>query len=454
MEAAATEKVRDLKGVLRPDFCWGYATAATQVEGAWDVDGKGESIWDRFAHTPGKVHDASTPDDAVLSYYQTKEDVALLKSYGVTGYRFSLAWTRIVPLGGKDDAVNEEGIAYYSGLIDELLANGITPFVTLFHWDMPQALEDRYGGMLNQEMYTADFVRYADVCFARFGDRGDASTEPFVVGHTQLISHAYAVQRYREKFQPTQQGQIGITLHGNFSRPWDAQDARDVAAAQRALEFEIAWFADPVHLTGDYPASMRAQLGERLPAFAPAETRLVRGSSDFYGLNSYTTFFVRHLPTPPPVDDHSGNVEKLDADAAGVSRGPASDTYWLRTAPGGFRLLLSWVWKRYGVPIYITENGTTATGETEPSESVLDDRFRIEFFQGYIESVGRAVKEDGVDVRSYFAWTFTDNWEWAAGYSDRFGVTFVDFESQDKKRYPKKSATVIKELFQLMVKSE
>lgn len=457
------EKVKDLKGVLRSDFYWGYATAATQVEGkpcssqllslpnsfikgAWNADGKGESIWDRFAHTPGKVKDASTPNDAVLSYYKTTQDVALLKSYGVTAYRFSLSWSRIIPLGGKDDPINEAGIQYYSTLIDELLANGITPFVTLFHWDTPQALEDRYGGMLNKEKYTPDFVRYAEVCFERLGDRvkhwitynepgvytlagyaagvhaparssnrslneeGDSSTEPFIVGHTELVSHAYAAKLYREKFQAKQKGMIGITLHGNYSEPWDENDPLDIEAAERAREFEIAWYADPVHKTGDYPASMRAQLGDRLPRFTAEESKLVLGSSDFYGMNSYTTFYIRHKDTPPELDDHSGNVDKLDTNSKGVSRGPESDTYWLRTAPWGFRKLLNWIWKRYGVPIYITENGTTAKGETEPSEVVLNDQFRINFFNGYLEAIGRAVKEDGVDIRSYFAWTFTDNW--------------------------------------------
>ena len=137
---------------------------------------------------------------------------------------------------------------------------------------------------------------------------------------------------------------------------------------------------------------------------------MVLGSSDFYGMNSYTSFYIRHKTTPPDIDDHLGNFEKLDTNKQGVMRGPESDTYWLRTCPWGFRKLLNWIWKRYGVPIYITENGTTAKGETEPSEKVLDDKFRIEFFEGYIEAIARAVKEDGVDVRSYFAWTFTDNW--------------------------------------------
>lgn len=485
-----TDSFKDLNGVLRSDFQWGYATAATQVEGAWNEDGKGISIWDKFAHTPGKVKDGSTPDEAVLSYYKYKEDVALLKAYGVTGYRFSLSWTRIIPLGGQSDPVNEAGLQYYSNLVDELIANGITPFVTLYHWDIPQTLEDRYGGMLNKEAYTPDFLNFAKVCFERLGDRvknwitynepgvytlagyaagvhaparssnrdlneeGDSSTEPFIVGHTELISHAYAVKLYREHFQPKQKGMIGITLHGNWSEPWDEKDPLDIEAAERAREFEIAWYADPVYKTGDYPASMRAQLGDRLPKFTPEESRLVLGSSDFYGMNSYTSFYVRHKLTPPHIDDHSGNIDKLDTNSEGVSRGPASDTYWLRTSPWGLRKLLNWLWERYGVPIYITENGTTAKGESEPSPAVLDDRFRCEFFEGYLESIGRAVKEDGVDIRSYFAWTFTDNWEWAAGYSDRFGVTFVDFSSPEKERYPKRSATVIRETFRHMIKHE
>jgi beta-glucosidase len=342
--------------------------------------------------------------------------------------------------------VNEAGLVYYENLIDELLKNGITPFVTLFHWDTPQALEDRYGGMLNKEKYTPDFLRYARVCFERLGakvkhwitynepgvytlagyaagvhaparssnrklnEEGDSSTEPFIVGHTELVSHAYAVKLYREEFQAKQKGMIGITLHGNWSEPWDENDPLDQEAAQRAREFEIAWYADPVYKTGDYPASMRAQLGDRLPKFTSEESKLVLGSSDFYGMNSYTSFFVKHKTTPPHIDDHSGNIEKLDTNKQGVERGPASDTYWLRTAPWGFRKLLNWIWKRYGVPIYITENGTTAKGETEPTAEVLNDKFRIEFFEGYLGAIGRAVKEDGVDVRSYFAWTFTDNW--------------------------------------------
>ncbi|KAJ4287756.1 hypothetical protein N0V90_012460 [Kalmusia sp. IMI 367209] len=475
----------ELKGALSKDFFWG------QIEGAWNLDGKGPSTWDTLAHTPGRVIDNSTADDACRSYDFFKEDVKLMKSYGVNSYRFSLSWSRIIPLGGKEDPVNEAGIAFYSSLIDELLANNITPFVTLFHWDVPQALEDRYKSMLNQEAYIPDFVRYARVCFQRFGDRvkhwitynepgvyalagyaggahapnrssdrskyaeGDTSTEPWIVGHTQLVSHGHAVKLYREEFQPQQQGTIGITLSGNWSEPWDAEDPADRAAAQRALEFEIAWFADPVHGNGDveYPASMRKQLGDRLPCFTEEEKKLVRDSSDFYGMNTYTAFFVSDRVTDNqiPPEDHKGNLKWFDENKQGISRGKESDTEWLRTSPWGFAKLLRWIWSRYHKPIYVTENGTTAKGETGPTEEVLNDTHRIEFYRSYVGELAKAVKEDGLDIRSYFGWTLLDNWEWAKGYTDRFGVTFVDFESVEKTRYPKRSAVFNREYFKFLI---
>ncbi|KAF5667738.1 putative beta-glucosidase [Fusarium denticulatum] len=461
-----------IRGALPRDFIWGFATAAAQVEGAWNKDGKGVSIWDTFAHTPGKVKDGSSGDDAVKSYDLYKTDVEWLRKYKVTGYRFSLSWSRIIPMGGKDDPVNEEGISYYNRLIDELLANNITPFVTLFHWDIPQALEDRYGGMLNKDAYTPDFVRYARVCFERFGDRvknwitynepgvyslagyaagvhapgrssfrnrneeGDSSTEPFIVSHTELVSHAYVADMYKREFKPKQNGSIMITLHGNWSEPWDVDDPLDQEAAERAREFEIAWFGDPLYKTGDYPKSMRAQLGDRLPRFTPQESKLVLGSSEFYGMNSYSAFYVRHRDGPADIDDHLGNVEKLDENKKGEWRGPMSDTYWLRTTPWGWAKLLRWIWNRYGVPIYITENGTTAQGEHDwkPNghDDVLEDPFRVDFYKSYLTEVAKASQE-GVVIKSYFGWTFTDNWEWAAGYSDRFGATWIDFETEDKK---------------------
>jgi beta-glucosidase len=475
-----------IRGALALDFHWGFATAAAQIEGAWDKDGKGLSIWDHFGHGGGKVKDGSTCDDACRSFDFYKKDIERMKAYGVTGYRFSLAWSRIIPLGGKDDPVNEAGIEFYNCLIDDLIANNITPFVTLFHWDTPQALEDRYLGMLDKERYIPDFNRYARVCFERFGDRvkhwitynepgvytlagyaagvhapgrssfrninehGNSSTEPFLVAHTELLSHGYVSDMYRREFQPSQKGTIMITLHGNWSEPWDASDPLDQEAAERAREFEIAWFADPLYKTGDYPASMKAQLGDRLPRFTPEESQLVLGSSGSYGMNSYTTFFVRHRTEPSDINDHKGNVDVFDTNKEGVPRGAESDTYWLRTAPGRWGKLLRWIWSRYKTPIFITENGTTAKGEHDwkPSgpDDILEDPHRIEFFTGYLTEVAKAV-QDGVIIKSYFAWTFLDNWEWAAGYTDRFGITYVDFDSPQKTRHTKRSAFFLKAFF-------
>ncbi|KAH6699278.1 beta-glucosidase [Verticillium dahliae] len=419
-----------LAGSLPADFVWGWATAAAQVEGAWDKDGKGVSIWDTFAHTPGKVKDGSTGDDAVRSYDLYATDVALLKKYRARGYRFSLSWARLIPLGGADDDVNEAGVAYYDRLIDGLLAQGITPYVTLFHWDTPQALEDRlcferFGdrvrdwitfnepGVYTLAGYAAGVHAPARSSFRERNAEGDSSTEPFIVAHTELVAHAHAADVYKREFQPTQKGTVMITLHGNWSEPWDAGDARDVEAAERAREFEIAWFADPLYKTGDYPASMRAQLGDRLPRFTEEESRLVLGSSEVYGMNSYSAFYVKHRDGPADINDHKGNIEQADENSEGTPRGPASDTYWLRTTPWGWGKLLRWIWARYGVPIYITENGTTAQGEhdwkpTGPDD-VLEDPFRIDFFRQYLTEVAKASQE-GVVIKSYFAWTFTDNY--------------------------------------------
>jgi beta-glucosidase len=345
--------------------------------------------------------------------------------------------------------------------------------------------------MLNKEKYTPDFVRYARVCFERFGDRvknwitynepgvytlagyaagvhapgrssyrewnaeGDSSTEPFTVGHTELVSHAYVCDMYKREFQPKQKGHIMITLHGNWSEPYDENDPRDQQAAERAREFEIAWFADPIYGFGDYPASMRAQLGDRLPTFTEEEKRLVKGSSEFYGMNSYTSFFIQHRDGEADINDHRGNVIVHDKNVNGVDRGPESDTYWLRTTPREWGKLLRWIWKRYQTPIFITENGTTAKGEHDwkpkGPDDVLEDPHRIDFFKSYLTEVAKASQE-GVVIKSYFGWTFTDNWEWAAGYTDRFGVTWVDFESPEKTRYAKRSAYFLKDFFGHLIK--
>ncbi|KAK1987739.1 glycoside hydrolase superfamily [Colletotrichum cereale] len=232
-----------------------------------------------------------------------------------------------------------------------------------------------------------------------------------------------------------------MTLHGNWSEPWDVAGALDVEAAERAREFEVGWFADPLYKTGDYPASMRTQLGDRLPRLTAEESGLVLGSSEGYGMNSYSAFYVRHRDGPADVNDHKGNVEQLEENRQGVPRGPTSDTEWLRSTPWGWAKLLRWIWDRYGVPIYITENGTTARGghgwRPRGPDDVLEDPFR-----------------EGVVFKSYSGWTLTNNWEWAAGFSDRFGATWLDLESPDKTRYPKRSALFLGEFFEHLIRKE
>jgi len=271
---------------------------------------------------------------------------------------------------------------------------------------------------------------------------GDSSTEPWLVGHNFLIAHGTAVKIYREEFKPTNGGQIGITLNGDAVYPWDPNDPLDVEAAERKLEFSIAWFADPIY-HGDYPASMRKQLGSRLPTFTPEEIALIQGSNDFYGMNHYTANYIKHKTTEPEANDFLGNLETTFDSKAGENIGPETQSFWLRPNPQGFHDLLLWISKRYNYPtIYCTENGTSLKGENDlPIEQILDDEFRAEYFRGYIKAMAQAV-EDGAIIKGYMAWSLMDNFEWAEGYETRFGVTYVDYEG-GQKRYLKKSGKVV-----------
>jgi beta-glucosidase len=298
----------------------------------------------------------------------------------------------MIPLGGRNDPINEKGIAFYNNLIDCLLAHNIEPVATLYHWDVPQEIYDSYGALLNTAEFKADFERYARLCFSRFGDRVkqwitfnepyiisifghhtgvlapghsratgyDTKTEPWRVGHTIILSHTAAVQVYATGFQPLQRGSISIVLNGHFYEPYDVASEVDKAAARRRLEFYVGWFGDPVFLGKDYPPSMRAQLGSRLPGFTPEELELLGQSASinaFYGMNHYSTKYARALPDPPADDDFTGNVEELPINSEGLEIGPVSGVSWLRVAPVGFRKLLNWVWDRYQLPIIVTENG-------------------------------------------------------------------------------------------------
>ncbi|KAL1624077.1 hypothetical protein SLS54_004006 [Diplodia seriata] len=478
------------EAVLPKDFLWGFATASYQIEGAPEEDGRGPSIWDTFCRKPGKIADGSSGDVACDSYHRTAEDIALLKQCRTKSYRFSLSWSRVIPLGGRNDPINEKGLQFYVKLADDLIAAGIEPLVTLYHWDLPDELDKRYGGLLNKEEFVADYTNYARVVFKAFGSRvkywitfnepwcssilgystglfapgrtsdrsknpvGDSSREPWTVGHNLLIAHASAVKVYREEFKAKDGGQIGITLNGDYMYPWDPEDPRDVEAANRKHEFSISWFADPVYF-GKYPDSMRKQLGERLPEFTSEEVALVKGSNDFYGMNHYCANYVKHVDTEPQPNDFLGNLECLFYNKEGECIGPETQSPWLRPNALGFRKLLKWISDRYGRPaIYVTENGTSLKGESElPLEKLLEDDFRVQYFDDYIHALTDAYSKDNVDVRGYMAWSLMDNFEWAEGYETRFGVCYVDYAG-GQKRYPKKSARAIGEIFDALMKKD
>jgi len=438
------------------DFIWGATTSSYQIEGAWREGGKGLSIWDAFAHTPGKIKHNDNGDLACDHYHRFKEDVKLMAATGLQAYRFSIAWPRIQPAGRGEP--NAEGLRFYSELIDTLLEHNITPWVTLYHWDLPLALQLEYDGWLNPRL--ADFfAEYAAICFAAFGDRvkhwltlnepwccaflghglgmhapGRVSLdEPYLAGHTLLLAHAAAVEKYRTQFQPHQKGRIAPVFNCDWREPLTGSDA-DRRAAQRAVEFFLGWFADPV-FEGDYPAAMRERLGDRLPHFSDAEQASLKGSADFFGLNHYSTVYA----TDAPAATASGsNSSVADDPAVRYSSDPA----WEKTAmdwnvvPWGFRKLLQWIHERYDAPpIYVMENGCALPDVVENGE--VHDNKRIAYLDGYLNAALEAIAAN-VDLKGYFVWSLLDNFEWAEGFSKRFGIYYVDFPSG--RRIPKASA--------------
>ncbi|XP_042520769.1 beta-glucosidase 13-like isoform X2 [Macadamia integrifolia] len=407
-------------------FIFGTASSAYQYEGAANEGGRKPSIWDTFTHQhPDKITDHSNGDVAIDSYHRYKEDVNVMKEMGMDAYRFSISWSRILPDGKQSGGVNEEGVQYYNNLINELLANKIQPFVTLFHWDLPQALEDKYGGFLSPDIIY-DFQGYADICFKEFGDRvkhwitlnepvsyvigynegtlapgrcsncskGNSSTEPYLVGHHQLLAHAAAVNLYRDKYQASQNGKIGITLNSHWMVPYSEHHS-DVAASRRALDFMYGWFLSPL-THGHYPKSMRSRVKNRLPEFSKKEMRLLKGSFDFLGLNYYTAYYVAN-------DKHCKDVNttyttdscaKLLQERDGKSIGPTTGSAWLRVYPEGIWELLNYTKKEYNDPeIYITENGVSESNNgTFTMEEALADKWRIDYYNNHLQFIHKAIK--------------------------------------------------------------
>ncbi len=448
------------------DFLWGAATSSYQIEGAWNEEGKGPSIWDEFSRLPGKIRNDDTGEQACDHYHRWSEDLNLVSDLGLDAYRFSLSWPRILPLGrGK---VNEKGIGFYDRIIDTLLEKGVDPWVTLYHWDLPLALSKDKNGWLNPDS-SKWFADYADLCFHRYGDRVNnwitlnepwvaailgygqgvfapghvSNVEPYQVGHNLLLAHARAVEVYRQDHKKPTRGSIGISLNCDWREP-ATEYPRDHQAAERALEFFLGWFADPIWL-GDYPDIMKEKLGSRLPTFSLEEKKLLKGSSDFFGLNHYTTLLAAETPegrsAEGTVYGNGGLSEDQDVTLSADPTWSVTDMGWA-VVPWGFRKLLHWIDKRYDhPPIMVTENGCAFDNPPEQGRAPQDQE-RIVFYESYLTEAKQAIKE-GVDLKGYFAWSLMDNFEWALGYAKRFGLIWVDFETLE--RIPKESFHWFKE---------
>ncbi|CAK9804963.1 Myrosinase 1 [Anthophora plagiata] len=447
-----------------PKFLLGVATAAYQIEGAWNVSDKGESTWDRYTHLQdGRVYNNDTGDVAANSYYKYKEDVALIKQLGFNTYRFSVSWTRILPTGFAN-SISMNGISYYHNLIDELLANNIEPILTLYHWDHPQVLEDA-GGWLNSEMIDW-FGDYARIVFQQYGPKvkkfipinepsaickngysiGNHAPGKTLHGfgeylciHNIIRAHARAYRIYESEFKKLYKGEVGVLLNSFGYMP---RSVDDEYAAEVSFQFNIGWTMHPIYSKeGGYPplmknlvdnkSSRQSYLRSRLPTFTPEWINYTRGASDFLAVNHYTTRLVTNgtMGRIPSHENDQEVVEIIDS----FWKGSAST--WLKVVPEGFRYFLRQLSKNYGnPPMYITENGVSDYG-------TLDDDDRIFYFREYLKQMLLAIHVDGVNVKGYMLWSLLDNFEWDRGYNEHFGIVSVDFNDPERPRTLKKSAS-------------
>ena len=412
------------------NFLWGAATASYQIEGAWDEEGKGESIWDRFSHTPGKIEDKSTGDVACDHYHRYREDIGLMRSLGLKAYRFSTAWTRVLPAGRGQ--INPPGLDFYDRLVDALCAADIEPFLTLYHWDLPYALHEQ-GGWTNRDVAYA-FADYAALMVKRLGDRVQYWTtfnEPSVVmfdgylvgehapgiqdpqaayqvGHHLLLAHGLAVQAMR-----------GVAPHLNYGivlNQWMADpasdDPADIAAAQAAWDQSEPLFLDAI-FKGHYPPQVYDLVGENMPIVKDGDMALITQKLDYLGLNYYSRNLV----------STAGNVTP-------VPGSEYTDMGWEVCAPA-LRRMLNKINDEYDLPpIYITENGAAFPDVVTPDGKVHDER-RLDYLKNHFIQT-RLAMQDGVDVRGYFVWSLLDNFEWAHGYTKRFGLIRVEYDTQER----------------------
>ncbi len=430
-------------------FLWGASTSAYQVEGSPLADGAGASNWHRFCRTPGLVKGGDTGDVACDHYNRWKEDVGWMKELGLNAYRFSISWSRVMP--GGTGRVNEKGLDFYRRLVDALGEAGIEPNATLFHWDLPAALEDR-GGWQNRDI-AGWFAEYAIAMFRALDGRvrmWATLNEPWVVtdggylhgvlapghrslyeapiaAHNLLRAHGAAVDAYRAEAKH----RIGIVVNLEPKHP-ASQSPADLAAANRADAYMNRQFLDPL-LLGRYPAELARIFGAAWPEFSAADLDAIRRPIDFVGVNYYSRSVVKHEPKAWPVG--AGRVKQP---------GAHTEMDW-EIYPDGLGEILLWVRDRYGkIPLYVTENGA-ALADAQPVDGLVQDPVRVAYLRDHLLAVRRAM-DGGVDVRGYYAWSLLDNFEWSQGFSKRFGLIRVDYATQ--KRTPKASARFYTEVIQ------
>ncbi|MBW1710066.1 MAG: beta-glucosidase [Deltaproteobacteria bacterium] len=435
------------------DFLWGAATASYQIEGAANEDGKGVSIWDKFSHTPGKIKDGSTGDVACDHYHRYRDDVALMKRLKLRGYRFSISWPRILP-GGKG-RVNLEGLDFYSLLVDELLAANITPMATLYHWDLPQALEDR-GGWANRDI-ASWFAEYTFAVVKHLGDRVKfwiTLNEPqifailgylfgshapgvanlhnyFPLSHNVNLAHGYGVEAIRSE---TRQAQVGTVFQTPPIHP--ATNSREDARAARNMDGLLnRWYTEPV-LLGRYPEDILKLLNTIDLKIETGDLEKISQPLDFVGLNVYTRMFARHDPNVPFIESTLATDHKIQ-DAQYTAMG------WEVYPQAIYESLMRFK-EEWGDPVvYVTENG--AAFEDSLKDGEINDSRRVQYLQKYLAATQKAMS-DGVKVKGYFVWTLIDNFEWTEGYTQRFGIVYVDYATQ--KRIPKASAHWYRDLIE------
>ncbi|XP_053113998.1 lactase/phlorizin hydrolase isoform X6 [Hemicordylus capensis] len=453
-----------LYGKFPENFYWSVASAAYQIEGAWRADGKGLSIWDQFAHTPLKISNDENGDIACDSYHKMEADLAILKELKVTHYRFSISWPRILP-DGTTQHINEAGLKYYERLVDALLAANIQPQVTMYHWDLPQALQNT-GGWENETIIQT-FKDYAELLFQRLGEKvkfwitlnepysisnighgygvsapgisARPGRAPYIVGHNLIKAHAEVWHLYNETYRSKQGGLISLAISAEWAEPKNPYKQEDIDAARRHVQFFAGWFAHPIFKNGDYSEVMKQRIRERsqgqsrLPVFTESEKQRIKGTFDFFGLNHYTTILASNLNYPALItsyDADRGVASITDRSWLG------SGSFWLKVTPFGFRRLLKWIKEEYNnPPIYVTENGIS-----ERVDGGFHDIWRIHYLKNYINEALKGVVLDGIDLRGYTVWSLMDNFEWAVGFAERFGLYFTNYTDPNLSRIPKESS--------------